>query len=70
MIHPETNIPNDADWVINAYKNKQILIETWHRGQASLSMEIEAFMDRIRRREIDYIDVIQRVPPFKRYQIP
>lgn len=64
------NIPSDADWVINAYKRGQILIGTWHRGLSSRDMEISIFKERIKRGEIDYIDVIGREPPFERFRIP
>ena len=64
------NIHPHADWIINAYKNNQIVIGTWHIGISSRDMEIEVLKDRIKRGEIDYIDVIQREHPFERFSIP
>ena len=38
-----------------------LLIETVHRGEASRDMEISVFKDRMKRGEIDHIEVIDMI---------
>jgi len=63
-------IPRDADYIISAYKNKLLVLETWHRGDASRDIEISAYRERIKLGEIDYIVVTNRNSPFGSYRIP
>lgn len=63
------NVPDDADYVIDAYKNGKVLISTWHRGEASRDMEISVFEARMSRNEIDYILVVDRNAPSKSYRL-
>lgn len=54
MIHDE------ADYLINAYKDGDLLVGTWHRGVGSRDCELQVFEERMRRGEVDYIIVTDR----------
>ncbi len=53
-------IPDDADYLIDAYKGGQLLIGTWHRGIGSRDCEIQVFQERMKRGEVDSIIVHDR----------
>lgn len=61
--------PEDTTHLINAYKNGQILIATWHRGESSAQMEVEVFQERMTRGEVDYIIVHDRDDVKRSYKL-
>lgn len=55
------------DYYIRAYRPTNLggglLIETWHDGEASRDMEIAVFKDRMRRGDIERIEIESHVEP-------
>lgn len=63
-------IPHDPKWdyVVRAYcppnQGGGLLLETLHAGEASVGIEIAAYRLRMRRGEVDHIEVIKLKPPY------
>lgn len=55
-------IPSDADYLVRGYSRAQVylLVETLHRSEASMRVEIEAWRARMRRGEVSRIEVVNR----------
>lgn len=56
-------IPHDADFVVRGYNGRELLLETWHRGEASLAVEVSAWRSRIARGEATRVEVEDRRHP-------
>lgn len=62
-------IPEHADYVIEYYRNGQVVLVTWHVGEGSRDVEISACRERMRRGEISHVRVTNRRAPFGSYEV-
>lgn len=62
-------VPPEADYVITAYKRGVVMLETWHRGEASRDIELVVYRGRLDAGDFDRVIVTNRVPPFGSYEV-
>lgn len=65
---PRLGVPRDARYLVRIYaptnQGGHLLIETWHRTEASKEIEIAAALARARRGEVGYIHSVDLERPF------
>ena len=50
-------IPPNADYLVRGYKGRELLVETWHIGEASKDLEVMVWKELIQRGEASHYEV-------------
>lgn len=58
----------DWDFFVSGYRKGQVLLQTSHKGESSMQMEVEAWKHRMRRGECDKIVISDQRPKWVREQ--
>lgn len=56
------------DFVVSGFSKGQLLVQTTHKGEASMQVEVEAWKARMRRGECDKIVISDQRPKWVREQ--